>query len=324
MNVAEISSVGSQKTIEQIIESQSKKAESRNTGELGKDDFLKLLITQVQNQDPMNPSTDTDFIAQMAQFSALEQMQNLNQTFSYSMGFSMMGKYIAAEVKDEATGEVRYVEGKVDMVRVINGKVHAVVGEDDVPVDKITQVSDTSIGSGGSVTDFSGIIGMLGKTRIFNKDGKNSPIEGIIASITKEADGVYAKLDEVDIKPHNLDIGAFENEEEYVKGMIGKEVTLKFKDEDTGEIFEVKGILRAGYEAEDGELHLILDDIKVPAGDIYSTERIDLLSTEQMLLNEILKELQKQNGSDTEQPEETGGTEETEPVDETETDTGGT
>lgn len=294
--MADVSSVGSQQTIDQLIESQAKAAkESRNTGELGKDDFLKLLITQVQNQDPMNPSSDTDFIAQMAQFSALEQMQNLNQSFSYSMGFSMMGKYISAEIKDETTGDVKVVNGKVDMIRVINGKVNAIVGDDEVPVDKITQVSDTSTGISANVTDFSAIIGMLGKATVTNADKKTGSIEGIISTITKESDGVYANLDEVEIKPYHLDIGAFENEEEYVKGMIGKEVTLRFQDKSTGQEFKVTGTLRAGYDGEDGELRLVLDGIKVPANTIFSTKRIDLLSTEQMLLSEILKQLQGQN-----------------------------
>ncbi len=306
--MADVSSVGYQKTIEQIIESQAQKAQStRNTGELGKDDFLKLLITQVQNQDPLNPTSDTDFIAQMAQFSSLEQMQNLNKTFSYSMGFSMMGKYISAEVTDETTGNTRYVSGRVDMVRVVDGEVCAVVGDTDVPLAKISQVSDESIGSSGSVTDFSGLIGMLGKTKISNSAGKSSPIEGIITSITKESDGLYANLDEVDIKPYNLDIGSFENEEAYVKGMAGKEVTLNIKDDDTGEEFKITGTLRDAYKGTDEKLRLVLDGIKVPAGSIYSAERIDLLSTEQMLLNAILKELQMLRGGtgETEEPEET-------------------
>ncbi|TYR82723.1 flagellar hook assembly protein FlgD [Priestia megaterium] len=50
------------------------------TNILGKDDFLRILITQLQNQDPMNPMEDKDFIAQMAQFSTLEQMTNMSKS----------------------------------------------------------------------------------------------------------------------------------------------------------------------------------------------------------------------------------------------------
>lgn len=61
----------------------SQKPDDRKTGnsQLGKDEFLKILMAQLQNQDPTNPMKDNEFIAQMAQFSSLEQMTNMTQAF---------------------------------------------------------------------------------------------------------------------------------------------------------------------------------------------------------------------------------------------------
>ncbi len=58
---------------------------SANAG-MGKDDFLKLLVTQLSHQDPLNPVEDKEFIAQMAQFSTLEQIQNLNKNVESLVG----------------------------------------------------------------------------------------------------------------------------------------------------------------------------------------------------------------------------------------------
>lgn len=59
----------------------SNKIEDNKKNDLDKNAFLRLLTTQLANQDPLNPIEDREFIAQLAQFGSLEQMQNLNKTF---------------------------------------------------------------------------------------------------------------------------------------------------------------------------------------------------------------------------------------------------
>jgi len=76
------------------------------TGVMGKDDFLNLLIAQLQNQDPLNPTDSTEFTAQLAQFSSLEQLSNVNEnlmelknfqaSINNSQAVSLIGKTITA------------------------------------------------------------------------------------------------------------------------------------------------------------------------------------------------------------------------------------
>lgn len=74
---------------------------------LGKDDFMKLLLAQLKNQDPLNPMSGTDFAVQLAQFSSLEQLTNLNtqlqtqglnqMTLGYAQSVNMIGKEVAVQ-----------------------------------------------------------------------------------------------------------------------------------------------------------------------------------------------------------------------------------
>lgn len=101
--------------------------------ELGKDDFLTLLITQLANQDPMAPMENTEFIAQMAQFSSLEQMTNMSTGFaqlttmlSSTEALSTVGKTVDVTVGDHTiTGTVEAATRGESPLVVVNGNTYS-------------------------------------------------------------------------------------------------------------------------------------------------------------------------------------------------------
>ncbi|MCX7032102.1 MAG: flagellar hook assembly protein FlgD [Spirochaetes bacterium] len=86
-------------------------------GEMGKDEFLKILITQLSHQDPTQPMQDKDFIAQMAQFSSLEQMTNVSSQISKVAALLEKGQAVSllGRMVEIAAGS-QIVEGTVDEV----------------------------------------------------------------------------------------------------------------------------------------------------------------------------------------------------------------
>lgn len=309
--MSEVSSVR-QMTIEEIINKNSAGNSTREvSNELGKDAFLKLLITQLQYQNPLEPMDDQDFIAQIAQFSALEQMQNLNHSFSYSMGFSLLGKYISSVVADEDTGKVSYVAGEVKSVYSRYGKIYLVVDDYDVPLDSITEVSEKPKDySRMEIEKYNTMLGMLSTVNVVMSEGEELySIEGIVAKIEKGSDGIYATLDEVILSVTDIDKGAFESAEEYIKGMKGQFVSFKAKDALTEQKIKLEGVLRDGVKDEEmGCYHVILDNVRVPLEDIVSTQKVDLVSTEQQLLKQILDTLKSVEGKLSKVLPETGDT----------------
>jgi flagellar basal-body rod modification protein FlgD len=128
-----------------------------NNGTLGKDDFLRILITQLQNQDPMQPMQDKEFIAQMAQFSSLEQITNMTSEMKLlrqTMGLNpeLIGKSVAWNETDPKTGVESEKTGIVDAIRIKDGIQYATIKGEDVSVDKLTRIwaapADAGTGAG--------------------------------------------------------------------------------------------------------------------------------------------------------------------------------
>jgi flagellar basal-body rod modification protein FlgD len=127
------------------------KSDSTETSSLGKDEFLKLLITQLQNQDPMQPMEDKEFIAQMAQFTSVEQLTNISSQLtamseSLSVSSAMIGKevtWISEGKANPITGEKpegTVQSGIVDSIVIRDGKQYATVGKEEIALTDITSI----------------------------------------------------------------------------------------------------------------------------------------------------------------------------------------
>lgn len=115
-------------------------------GTLGKDDFLKILITQLQNPDPMQPLQDKEFIAQMAQFTSVEQLTNMAaelKLMRQSVGFSsgLIGKSVSWEGWNGA-GEMTIHSGVVSAIIVRQGISYADVQGEIIELERLIRIAD--------------------------------------------------------------------------------------------------------------------------------------------------------------------------------------
>src|SRR4051794_33199835 len=114
------------------------------TSILGKDDFLKLLVTQLKYQDPLKPTDQSQFMSQMAQFSTVEGINNLQSTLesmsqgnAVSQAVGLIGKQVTW-LQDDGTDTT----GTADSVSLQDGAVTVHVGGNDVALADILKVAD--------------------------------------------------------------------------------------------------------------------------------------------------------------------------------------
>lgn len=120
-----------------------KHANGMPTNDLGKDAFLKLLVTEMSHQDPTQPMADREFISQMAQFSSLEQMnqintemQALNRRATSNEAYSLLGR----EIDSYSTATGRKISGEVTgIIRQQNG-IKLLVGDAEVDLADVSMV----------------------------------------------------------------------------------------------------------------------------------------------------------------------------------------
>jgi len=99
--------------------------------------FLQLLVTQMSSQDPLNPESNTDFAAQLAQFSALQQSQAMSQDMSILQANSMMGEMVTV-APSNGSGSVT---GQVSGVQVQSGTPVIVLNGQSYSLNQVTAIS---------------------------------------------------------------------------------------------------------------------------------------------------------------------------------------
>ena len=203
----------------------SSSSSSSSSNELGKDAFIQLLVTQMKYQDPLNPMDNQEMLAQLAQFTALEQMMNVAQASQKQLANGMVGKYVEYLYTDSATGATSYQTGKVDYVKITGDTPVLGIGDIEVSLDDVQQVIDSdNIQTTTSAVD---IIGKTVQTTITETSASgekvSSVIEGEVLSI-KMVDGkanvVIGTGSSQVVTPYDNVQSIIEN-----KGVTGREVT---------------------------------------------------------------------------------------------------
>ncbi len=182
--------------------------------ELGKDAFLHLLITQLQNQDPTNPMDDREFISQMAQFSSLEQMQNMTKTMELLLASQQQTQlmnyttFVGKEVKwheltDEKDEDGNFVvnEGTsiIESLKFVDGNVVFVLadGKEITPgnISAILGGSGTNSNDNNTETESPLVQAskLIGK-KVTYKDGEQE-LQGRIVSVSSKDGVIYYVLD---------------------------------------------------------------------------------------------------------------------------------
>ncbi len=114
--------------------------------QLGKDDFLLLLTKQLQNQDPLEPQDNLQFISQMASFSTLEQMTNMTSTLEKFLNSTQTSykveamSYLGMKVTVQPTGGSDSFEGTVKAIKFVDGQAILTVGDKEVTMAEVIKV----------------------------------------------------------------------------------------------------------------------------------------------------------------------------------------
>ena len=99
----------------------------RGTSTLGKDQFLQILVAEMQYQDPLAPTSNTEWVSQMATFSQIEELQNMSGSIEKGQAQDLVGEYVIVTTTD-SSGETSYVSGEVESLEIREDGTYLSIG----------------------------------------------------------------------------------------------------------------------------------------------------------------------------------------------------
>ena len=140
-------------------------SKTKNGNTLGQQDFLELLVAEMQYQDPLEPQSNTDYIAQLATFTQVQDIEEMQGTVENMQGNNLIGKYVLLNVTSKATGNTNVIAGYGDYVTYENGKTYLSVNGGLYSLDDLDTVTTKEYQEAVVVvSQFSQMIGELPET----------------------------------------------------------------------------------------------------------------------------------------------------------------
>ncbi len=141
--MALVAGIENGKVVETATQASLKKSNEKSGSDMDKDAFLQLLVAQMKYQDPMEPTSNTEYIAQYAQFSQVEAISNMATSMDLSRASSLVGQEVYIKTTG-STGNTDYIQGKVDYVVYEGGKPYLSINENLYSIDDLDTVVDKS------------------------------------------------------------------------------------------------------------------------------------------------------------------------------------
>ncbi len=189
-----------------VLESYKLSAQTQNTANrkagnvIDQEAFLKILVAQLQNQDPTAPQDDQQFVQQMATLSMVEQMSTMNNNTAQSQAFGLIGKGIIGLSGNEGELFSMEVTGIVESAGFMNGKAYVMVGDRQIYLNKISQVFNPSAISGSSVLEGASIIDKFIRFQTgIDESGKVSYSTGQVEKAIFKNGLIYLKVGEKEV-----------------------------------------------------------------------------------------------------------------------------